>query len=51
MDGQGKLYYQSGNLAYHGNFSNDKFHGKGVLYNEHPIQLSTGFNYKSFDEI
>jgi hypothetical protein len=33
MEGLGKLYYQSGQLAYEGMWMNDQFMGKGVLYN------------------
>jgi hypothetical protein len=36
MSGQGKLFYQSGKIAYDGNWSNDQFSGLGVLYNESP---------------
>jgi hypothetical protein len=33
MCGRGKLYYQSGNIAYDGEWKNDQFAGFGVLYN------------------
>ena len=33
MEGEGKLYYQSGIVAYEGQFSKDSFHGFGKLYN------------------
>lgn len=33
MEGKGTLYYQSGKVAYEGNWIDDKFHGKGKLYN------------------
>jgi hypothetical protein len=36
MEGFGKLYYQSGKLAYEGEWKKDQFMGKGILYNEVP---------------
>ncbi len=36
MEGEGKMYYESGILAYDGNFKEDRFHGYGRLYNECP---------------
>lgn len=45
MDGQGKLFYQSGKLAYDGNWRSDQFSGKGVLYNEIPDILEHPYNY------
>lgn len=33
MNGYGKLYYQSGKLAYEGYWKADQFTGNGVLYN------------------
>lgn len=33
MEGYGKLYYQSGKLAYEGEWKADQFTGKGILYN------------------
>lgn len=33
MCGKGKLFYQSGKLAYDGNWDNDQFTGFGILYN------------------
>lgn len=49
MSGKGKLYYQSGRLAYEGNWSNDKFHGQGILYNDNPELLTRSFDYSNFD--
>lgn len=51
MSGTGKLYYQSGKLAYEGEWRNDQFMGKGVLYNEVPDILEREFNYTNFDEV
>lgn len=31
MDGFGKLYYQSGKIAYEGNWTDDQFQGFGKL--------------------
>jgi hypothetical protein len=36
MCGKGKLYYQSGKIAYDGYLENDLFHGMGILFNEQP---------------
>ena len=33
MAGKGKLFYQSGKLAYEGGWANDQFEGQGILYN------------------
>lgn len=33
MNGYGKLFYQSGRIAYEGYWQNDQFDGKGTLYN------------------
>ena len=32
--GEGKMYFESGNLKYQGNFSNGKYDGAGTLYNQ-----------------
>ena len=36
MSGKGKLFYQSGKIAYDGYLESDLFHGSGILYNEMP---------------
>jgi hypothetical protein len=51
MEGPGKLYYQSGVLAYDGSFQKDRFHGFGKLYNEAPEQLTGPYNYENFEDI
>ena len=60
MNGFGVLYYPSGKAAYQGNWfymfinvyrEKDKFSGKGILYNEHPKDLDTEFDYRNFDLI
>jgi hypothetical protein len=35
MSGLGKLYYDSGVLAYEGGFLNNKVDGHGIMFNEH----------------
>lgn len=45
MEGHGSLYYQSGKLAYEGEWMDDQFSGKGILYNEYPEQLSEPYRY------
>ena len=51
MCGRGKLYYQSGKLAYEGYLENDLFHGAGTLYNEQPEDLRKPFDYTNFEDI
>jgi hypothetical protein len=51
MDGFGKLFYQSGKLAYEGEWKTDQFMGKGILYNETPDKLDGDFNCTNFDEV
>lgn len=48
MNGHGKLYYESGKLAYEGMWYMDEFHGRGKLYNEDPAPLSESFDYRTF---
>ncbi len=36
MDGNGTLFYPSGKKAYQGEWKENKFHGKGILYKEIP---------------
>lgn len=49
MSGKGSLYYQSGKLAYEGDWKDDQFMGIGTLYNENPEPLPTSFDYTDFD--
>jgi hypothetical protein len=51
MQGKGKLYYQSGKLAYEGDWVNDQFEGYGKLYNEYPEVVQEPLNFKNLDEI
>ena len=51
MCGKGKLYYQSGKLAYDGYLENDLFHGTGILFNEQTEKLVVPFDYKNFENI
>lgn len=51
MNGFGKLYYQSGKLAYEGYWKNDLFEGQGKLYNEKPKKLDDKFDYHNFDGV
>ena len=34
MNGHGKLYYESGKIAYNGMWYKDEFHGRGKIYND-----------------
>ena len=51
MEGFGRLFYQSGKLAYDGTWHNDQFHGKGTLFNEGFEELDGSFDYTNFDDI
>lgn len=51
MDGYGKLYYQSGNLAYEGYWKSDQFYGQGSLYNEMAEPLTRAFDFRNFEDI
>lgn len=51
MHGRGVLYYSSGGMAYDGSWENDQFHGFGVLYNEHPVELVDVFDFYDFDNV
>lgn len=51
MTGFGRLYYQSGKLAYEGNWLEDTFNGLGVLYNENAHKLDHPFDYTSFERV
>lgn len=51
MTGYGKLYYQSGNIAYEGYWKDDQFSGKGALFNEGYEKLEGTFDYRNFDDL
>ena len=48
MNGFGKLFYESGSLAYEGMWFMDEFHGRGKIFNDEPKMLKQPFNYKNF---
>jgi hypothetical protein len=49
MNGRGTLYYADGRIAYQGEWRCDSLSGQGILYNEHPQQLTSSFHFKNFD--
>lgn len=51
MEGYGTLYYPSGGLAYMGQWQDDKFNGKGTVFNETPVQLEESYDYTNFDQL
>lgn len=51
MHGFGTLYYTNGQIAYEGQWFEDKFNGRGTVYNENPESLSEDFDYKNFDHL
>ena len=51
MDGYGKLYYPNNNLAYEGNWKDDKFEDRGIVYND-GIELNQfAIDYSDFSNI
>ena len=48
MHGSGKLFYQSGSLAYDGEWFRDKMQGFGHLNNQHPAFVKK-VNFKNFN--
>jgi hypothetical protein len=38
MNGIGKLYYDSGRMAYSGGFWNNKVDGKGIMFNDNIVE-------------
>ena len=50
MNGHGKLYYETGSLAYEGMWYKDEFHGRGKIYNDEPKELKTSFDFKTFED-
>jgi hypothetical protein len=50
MNGHGKLFYESGQLAYDGLWYKDEFHGRGKVYNESPEPLDSSFDYTTFQD-
>lgn len=51
MQGKGKLYYQTGKLAYDGQWENDMFDGEGIQFNEYPKVLNGPFDYRNLELI
>ena len=51
MDGFGTLAYPNGQIAYIGEWKQDKFHGKGTVYNENPVPMHEEFDYTNFDNL
>ena len=51
MEGEGKLFYPSGKLAYEGHWKNDEFHGHGKVYNDEPVAGEGDINYEDFNEL
>ena len=51
MNGYGTLYYQDGSKAYEGDWKEDLFEGKGVIYNDSPSSYKGGFDYTDFTQM
>ena len=51
MCGFGKLYYETQQLAYEGQWYQDQFHGRGVVYNDQPDPVpAEGFDYTNMNQ-
>mgnify|MGYP000846909370 CR=1 FL=1 len=51
MHGTGTLRYPSGQIAYEGQWYRDQFHGRGIVYNENPLEFIGEFDYRNFDDL
>jgi len=51
MEGLGTLYYPSDALAYVGQWKDDKFNGKGTVFNEQPLPIDGNFDFTNFDNL
>lgn len=51
LQGKGSLFYAVNRPAYVGEWTNNKFHGIGVLFNEYPNPLECGFDYRDFNRL
>lgn len=51
MNGYGKLFYETGKLAYEGQWYQDEFHGRGTVHNDQPEAVhEEGFDYRNMNE-
>ena len=51
MHGFGKLYYESGQIAYEGYWAGDNFNGEGRVFNDRPEKVLGEFNYYDFADL
>lgn len=51
MHGIGTLFYGNGQVAYEGEWFEDKFHGRGAVHNENPMPLIGDYDYKNFENL
>jgi hypothetical protein len=51
MQGFAKLFYQNGDPAYEGYWSDDMFNGIGKLWNDCPEISSEPFDFKDFSKL
>ena len=50
MNGFGSFYYPSGKLGYQGFWVDEKYHGKGILFNDNPDTRDIDFENISNNE-
>ena len=51
MEGYGALYFANGSVAYAGGWKDDKFDGRGTLYNEELVEVDGEFDYRDFGQL
>ena len=47
MNGYGVLFYADGSIAYQGQWKDDYFNGRGVIYNDFVSGMSKGYDYSN----
>ncbi len=51
MHGYGTLYYPNGAVAYEGEWKEDEFVGKGIVYNDQQRQINGTFDFTDFNQL
>jgi hypothetical protein len=51
IHGKGTLFYGANRPAYSGEWIQNKFNGKGSLYNEFPVTFNGTFDFSNFNKI
>ncbi len=48
MNGYGILFYGDGSIAYQGEWRDDYFHGRGMIYNDIVSEIGGKYDYSDF---